>query len=109
MPWFRCFIQGEHLPSKLDGQPVLLGFFTTRFVEAEDAGQAQSLAMKQLRAEPRLKPPADHPPSGQAQVFFKEVTEVPAHKVPTQQPGFTWYPMEAEPEEDAPDPASPES
>lgn len=41
MPWFRCLIEGENFPLARDGRPALLGFFTTRWVEADSAGEAE--------------------------------------------------------------------
>ena len=97
MAWFRCFICGENFPGVLAGVPGLVGFYTTRFVEATDSGEAEALALELLRDEPclALPPPDDHP-AGNARVTFEKISELPASSVPTQQPGFVWHPMEAD-------------
>lgn len=93
MAWFRCFIRGENFPGALIGEPGLVGFYITRFIEAANPGEAESLVVQQLRAEPRLAPPDGHRPSGMARVYFEEITELPGDQQPAQQPGFTWYAM----------------
>jgi len=94
MPWFRCFIRGENFPGELAGETGLIGFYTTRFVEAASAQQAESLVLEQLRAEPKLAPPAGYKPTGITRVFFEKIAEVAADQVPARQQGFVWYPMD---------------
>ncbi|MCI0637989.1 MAG: hypothetical protein L0Y72_23555 [Gemmataceae bacterium] len=64
MAWFRCFTRGENFPGKLAGETGLVGFYTTRFVEASSAEKAEALALEGLRAEAKLAPPAGYQPSG---------------------------------------------
>jgi hypothetical protein len=92
--WFRCFIRGENFPGQLVGEARPVGFYVTRFVEAADEAAAESAALHSLRAEPKLAPPSGYTPSGQVRVFFEEIEELPATKVPATQPGFAWHPME---------------
>lgn len=94
MAWFRCFIRGENFPGELIGQPGLVGFYLTRFVEAVNAEEAETRAMQGLRSEPKLAPPPGYKPSGITRVWFEEIAELPADQVPARQPGFAWYPME---------------
>ena len=94
MPWHRCFIRGENFPTFLDGEHTLLGFYTTRFVEASGSEDAEQIALATLRGEPKLAPPEGVKPSGTFRVFFEEVREIPADRVPSQPPGFTFYPMD---------------
>jgi hypothetical protein len=69
--WFRCFIRGENFPGQLIGEPGLVGFYVTRFVEAVDVAAAESIALRALRAEPKLAAPPGHTPTGRARVFFE--------------------------------------
>jgi hypothetical protein len=94
MAWFRCFIRGENFAADMDGQRDLFGFYTTRFVEAASAEEAETLALQGLKAEPKLAPPAGYKPAGIARVFFEEIAEIAAGDVPAPQPGFVWYAME---------------
>jgi hypothetical protein len=74
----------------------LVGFFVTRFVEADSVEQAEQNALLLLRAEPKLAPPAGYTPTGKARVFFEEISEVEAGDVPEPQPGIAFYPMNSE-------------
>ena len=44
MAWFRVFACGEDFPVILDGNVEIVGFFTTRYVEAETQGEAEAIA-----------------------------------------------------------------
>ena len=55
MAWFRCFICGENFPGALAGISGLVGFYTTRFVEAIDHDDAEARVLELLRGEPRLE------------------------------------------------------
>ena len=48
MAWFRCFIHGENFPGELIGSAVPVGFYVIRFVEADDAAEAETLALRAL-------------------------------------------------------------
>jgi hypothetical protein len=89
--WFRCLFRGENFPGALAGEPGLVGFFITRFVEASNAEAAEALAVDALRAEPKLALP-----SGIACVYLEEIGEIRPDQVPAQRPGFAWFPMEVD-------------
>jgi hypothetical protein len=91
--WFRCSIHGESFPGQLIGEAGLVGFYTARFVEATDADAAETNTLLGLRADPKLTLPADDAPSGQAKVYFEEIEEIAAERVPLVQPGFVFYLM----------------
>ena len=57
MAWFRCFIRGEDFPGQVVGESGPVGFYVTRFVEAADAREAEAIAFRSLRAQPKLAPP----------------------------------------------------
>ena len=76
MPWFRCLIHGSQFSIALDEDAKVLGFFTTRFVEADNAEQAKSLGLAALKAERFF---ADEVMSGQspdAKLEFEEIVEL---------------------------------
>jgi hypothetical protein len=101
LAWFRCFVRGENFPGALAGISGLVGFYMTRFVEAADANEAEGRTLDLLRGEPRLSSPPGCQPTGIAQVFFEEIHELPDSKVPDPEPGFVWYPMDADSDPDA--------
>jgi hypothetical protein len=96
LAWFRCFIRGENFPGSLAGGDGLIGFYTTRFVEASDPALAEAEALGLLRADSRLAKPPGYETKGIARVIFEEIAELPATSFPRQQPGFVWYPMDAD-------------
>jgi hypothetical protein len=93
MPWFRCLIRGENFPRALAEGTALLGFYTTRFVEADDAEDAEARVLESLHGEPRLAPPPGHQPDGNARVFFESIDEILSESVPAELPGFAWHRM----------------
>jgi len=94
MPWFRCLICGENFPGQIVGESGPVGFYVTRFVEASDPTDAEAVAILALRTEPSLAPAPGWMPAGQSRVFFEEIEEVTAERVPAVPPGFAWHPMD---------------
>jgi len=106
--WYRCLIRGEHFPGSLAGSAAVVGnaravapqdpvgFFVTRFVEADSVEQAEQNALLMLRAEPKLAAPAGYTPTRKARVFFESISEVEAREVPDPQPGIVFYPMNSD-------------
>jgi hypothetical protein len=90
MAWFRLLIRGENFPN---GDSDLLGFYVTRFVEAIDEADAESKALAELRADPKLTLPPGVMPTPTPRVFFEEISEWPAERVPNIQLGIAWYSM----------------
>ena len=43
MPWFRLFACGEDFPVIIDNNTEVVGFYTTRYIEAPTQGEAESL------------------------------------------------------------------
>ena len=90
MPWFRCSIEGENFPGVLIRRKGLVGFYTTRWVEAADAEQAELAALDLLRTEPTFQ--LKTPPEGvEAKVYFDEIVEVDGPGGPNA--GATWFEM----------------
>ena len=75
MKLFRCFVHGVNFPLDLDGEPALLGFYTTRFVRAENAEQAELQALELLRADPKLDAPPERR-TKDTMVYFEEIEEI---------------------------------
>ena len=76
---------------EVDGEKTLMGFYTTRWVEAADHEEAKSLVLGTLRSEPAL---IDVPQGCGAEIFWEEVEPVEAGDVPEIQCGFTFFPSE---------------
>ncbi len=94
MSLFRCLIRGDNFPGKLIGQKKLIGFYTTRYVEADSPEQAELLAVELLRNDPDLEVAPKYR-TQDARIFLEEIDEVSskAEKVPNK--GFTFFVMGA--------------
>lgn len=92
MPLFRCFIRGENFPGKLLGQDDPIGFYTTRFVEADSPEQAELLAAELLRNDKSLEVSPEHR-TQDARIYFENIDEVPGDAEQTPSSGFTFFTM----------------
>lgn len=93
MPVFRCFIRGENFPGSLAGVPELIGFYTTRYVEAPSPSEAELIALDLLRAEPEFELVRPEDRMEDTQVYFEQVEEVPTELGRSPGKGFTFFPM----------------
>ncbi len=90
MAWFKCSIEGENFPGVLVRKKGLVGFHTTRWVEAPSADEAEALALEALRVEPnfQIKTPDI---ANDAKVYFNEIVEVDGPGGVNS--GATWFSM----------------
>jgi hypothetical protein len=99
MAWFRLFACGENFPVDIDGNVEIVGFYTTRYVEAETASQAEAIASEMLFEDPDLEtPPGYQDLEQQASIRFEEVEQV-AEPIDIND-GFSFFPMEEDDEEE---------
>ncbi|MEZ6023730.1 MAG: hypothetical protein R3C16_10045 [Hyphomonadaceae bacterium] len=95
MAWFRVFACGEDFPVVLDGEVVVAGFYTTRYVEAETASDAEAAACDLLFDDPDLEPPPGWD-DVQPRIMIEEVEQVAE---PVDIDGnFSFFPMEDDPD-----------
>jgi hypothetical protein len=87
--YFRVALNGEDFWLQMEGRPQRVGFFTTRFVEASHAQEAELAAVDLLRRDEKLKPLNDRsdPPG----IFADEIEEVDQADVPRVVPGFAFF------------------
>lgn len=93
MKKYKVFVEGKNLLTNIDGQVGKRGFFTTRFIEAEDARDAGSIALRLIRNE--LQPVILNAPSDPPTILVEEINDVNgfgAYPVPGA--GFTWFDSE---------------
>ena len=93
MPLFRCFIRGENFPGKLVGKREPIGFYTTRFVDAQSPEQAEMLAVDLLRDDEDLEVPPEHR-SQDARVYFEKIEELAADAERGPNRGFAFFSMD---------------
>ena len=92
---YRCLIRGENFPGELLGEYGLMGFYTTRWVEAASEEEAEMLALEALRSDPDLQPSLEvRDRSKAAKVFFEEIDEVPPETERCPNKGATWFRMD---------------
>lgn len=92
MPVFRRLMRGENFPGAIAGEPDLVGFYATRFVEADTAADAEAASLRVLRAEPRFNVP-DEQRSVDSAVYFEEIVEVVDAAGWTEGAGFSFFRM----------------
>lgn len=94
MGLYRCAICGEGFPGNILDQIEPIGFYTTRYVEAETAEQAELIALELLRNDAALDLPLEHR-SENARVYFESVEEVAEDTERVPGAGFTFFTMGA--------------
>lgn len=98
MAWFRLFACGENFPIDVDGEVMLCGFYTTRYVEAASPSEAENIVSEMLFEDPDLEAPPGYDDLGvRPSIRFEEVDQVAAPLDIND--GFSFFPMEEEDEE----------
>jgi len=92
MPTYRCEILGEHFPGVILGEPDPIGFYTTRFIEAPSAAEAELAALAMLRDAPELQV-APEARSADARVYFEQIDELAPGEAPGHNIGFVFFRM----------------
>ena len=93
MKHFRVSLRGENVLLTFDGQPTRMGFYTTRFVQANNPEGAELLAVDLIRSDKRLRGAANlrsDPPM----ISADEIDEVASEDVPEITAGFTFFPSD---------------
>jgi hypothetical protein len=90
MAWFRCFVRGENFPGELIGEVAQIGFYTTRFIEASNANEAEQLVLEGLVAEESLKLPKDITKPTDTKIYFESINEISFHDIGSNS-GFTFF------------------
>jgi hypothetical protein len=82
-------IRGENFILELDGEAKRLGFYTTRFVEASAASEAEKKAIAQIREDRRLGAQLEE--NDLASIHVEESCEVDSDSVPEAAQGFSFF------------------
>ena len=86
MKLYRCLMLGENFPGAILGYEGPIGFFTTRFVRAENAEEAEAEALRLLRDDQRLDVETSKR-RVDARVFFEAVEEIDGLPEGVEEPG----------------------
>lgn len=93
MSWYKCSVVGEDFPGTILGKSQLIGFYTTRFVEAVSAEEAEMLTLNLLKEDPQLRLPKGIPKPTSARVTFEEIVEIETPETPVVQTGYCFFEM----------------
>jgi hypothetical protein len=88
--WFAVDLEGANLLTRIDDQPMRVGFFKTMYVEAADDGSAADAAKGRVTEEltaRALNDPADPP-----RLMVEAVNEIAEEDLPDVEPGYAFYP-----------------
>ena len=85
-------LQGRNFLLDLEGQTRRYGFYTTRFVEAEDEAAAELAAVALVRDEPDLRDAVLNSRDDPPMLYMSGIQEIAP--MPEQAKGHTFYPEE---------------
>lgn len=92
MKKFRVLLSGENFLMNQEGAVKRFGFYTTRFVEALDKGEAERFAIESLRQHDQLREGVLNDHSDPPMLFAEEIDEVSTFEdVENQVPGLAFY------------------
>lgn len=92
MNYFRVLIHGQNFQIEQDGQIRTQGFFATRFVEAKDHDEAESLAVATLRDLESLREKVRNPEQDRPELVIEETQPLDSLDGISQlQPNLAWY------------------
>ncbi|WKL58623.1 hypothetical protein Q1W73_06460 [Asticcacaulis sp. ZE23SCel15] len=90
--WYRVMLKGENFRTKTDGKTEILGFYTTRYVEAGSEDEAEHKAVDLIRKDESLKKivlnAKDDPPL----IYLEEIDVVLSDHSNEPVMGYVFYP-----------------
>ena len=94
MTKYRVRLEGQNIWLQSEGKPELLGFFTTRYVEATDPVDAERRAIELVQV--NLQEIVLNQPNDPPAFYVEEVVELVRFPSDIEPPGagYTWYPEE---------------
>ena len=92
MAHYRVYLRGENFLLVIDGTPTRVGFYATRFVQANNRDAAELLAADVIRHE--LKNRVRNERSDSPMIFAEKIDVVDGD-VPQTSSGFTFFPMDS--------------
>jgi hypothetical protein len=93
MAKFHVFLNGTNFWLKFGGKPGRFGFYTTRFIQADSAEQAELLAVELIREDEALRNNLLNDASDPPKITLERIEEVDSfgdHKPPGA--GYAFYP-----------------
>lgn len=90
MKQYSVYINGRNFLVRFSGEAKKLGFYTTRFVQAEDAQAAEDAAVQMLRGQRSLREVVLNDRSDPPTMHVEQITEL-TEEPQRCQPGLVWY------------------
>jgi hypothetical protein len=88
MDRYHALIRGENFCIAMNGKPQKVGFYTNRWVEANDPEEAAALVVSLLRAEPELRGLVLNAPDDPPLLYVDELEPVADLEAPS---GFVFF------------------
>ena len=93
MKKYKALLQGENVIMEIDSQPAKCGFFATRYVEAKDPNEAETILAATLQNEAEFKQSALNDKADQPVIFLNRIIEVDSFDgIPLPGTGFSFFP-----------------
>lgn len=93
MAWYKCVIEGQKFPGILAHTEGLVGFRTTRVVEAGTRDEAQFKAIAAIRNDASLQLPEGVNAPRDASLRFESIEEIASHEKSEVDTDFSFYTM----------------
>jgi hypothetical protein len=93
MTEWRVFLNGQNFWLQSEGVPKRFGFYTTRFVEAQDPDAAETAAVQMLREDVTLQHVLNDR-SDPPMIYAEEITEAVKRDPEYGNTGYSFYPEE---------------
>lgn len=89
MKVYSVFINGQNFLIESGGKLEKVGFYTTRFVEAENEKDAEDKAISMMCSDLELKKSAQNEKDNPPMMYTDKIGQV--EKIPDHQPGLVFY------------------
>src|SRR5688572_14762202 len=94
---YKVFINGRNFWMEANGQSKLMGFYTTRFVEADTPENAENLAVDLVRTDAELRKAITNEKSNPPMIYAKDIELLQTSEgVRLPGAGYTFYEEESE-------------
>jgi hypothetical protein len=88
---YRVFLKGQNFWMEIEGKLQKTGFYTTRFIEAQNPKEAEDMAVELIKNDAKLLANVSNEQSNPPILYIEEVEEV-AMLQP--KPGYIFFPDE---------------
>ena len=91
---YSVLLHGKNFILKFDEKPQRFGFYTTRFVRADDEREAEKIAVDLIRNSRDLKMAVLNEKNDPPMIYLKEISEISflTYRIRKPGKGFTFYP-----------------